>query len=97
MMVSRRLTHRPSSTCPRSCRRSWSQNPSSSPANVTHISNSQREDEDVRKHTGDQGKIWMRSTLLMLRMSFRTENKYDGALLMLKCWREVSPLTSSKL
>ena len=34
---------------------------------------------------------------LMLRMSLRTENRYDGALLMLKLVRAVSPLTSSKL
>ena len=39
----------------------------------------------------------MRSTLLMLRMSLSTEKRYDGALLMLKLLRLVSPLTSSKL
>lgn len=41
--------------------------------------------------------MWTLRYGLMLLMSLMTEKTYDGALLMLKLLREVSPLTSSKL
>lgn len=39
----------------------------------------------------------MRTMLLMLRMSLITLKRYEGARLMLKLFRPVSPLVSSKV